>query len=327
MTTQEFKKRKTCLEDDEKLTMTTSQITPLSDIVFILEEENKYLRHHINTIYPNLKYSVINFGTKYNIFDKETEDLSYDFVHIDDNIGINCFIPDLKDKYRGNPLFIDGNKLIIYGNWNKEINDEIIFLILNYQIDIVIIKDMYWDEPIDKLPNRILSIKIYSDYFNQPLINLPSGLEILCIKSGGTETHGIFNKPINNISTITTYIGNQTQVLLPSTFQYMSFGIYSGGNIFTCVTIDNTIVQHGFTTGDVILVQEFKLPDIGNPSYNDSVLINKPLGNVVTVLSPTTFNFAGLDLTGYPMDLANSFIFSMINTTIRTIMPIELICI
>ncbi len=197
MSIQEFKKRRVHFEDNDSLGFTQSRT--LSDIVFILEEENRYLRLHINKIYPNLKYSVINFGTKHDIYKKEIEDLSYDFIHTDKNTGVNCYNTDFIEIYNGNPLFIDGNKLIIYGNWDNGINDEIVFLILNYQIDIVIIKDMCWNNPIDKLPNRITSIKIYSDYFDQPVKNLPSELKILVIKSGGIDSHGVFNKPINNL--------------------------------------------------------------------------------------------------------------------------------
>jgi hypothetical protein len=171
----------------------------LFDVVF--NDGEKILENLSKKIYPELKYKVINYGIKYDIYTKEPEDFECIYNGID---GKFDYLTQLDDS-----LIIDGNKLNIYGVWINGINDKINFLILNYQIDILIIRNSYWNQPINNLPNRILSIKIYSDLFNQPVCYLPSELKILCIKSDylsdADEHHnddnigGMFDQDINNL--------------------------------------------------------------------------------------------------------------------------------
>lgn len=193
---QEFKKRK--LESEGVF---------VSDILEQVYIPEVILFNYIHNMYPECIslyqksgwYKVKNFDIKYDINDKENEDLTLDFMYLKDNlIGDKCYLSEFKEKYEGVPIIIDGNKIVIYENWCKNISDEIMTLILIYQIDIIIIRDINFNYPIDKLPNRIKSLKIYSDVFNQSVDSLPSSLQILCIKSSTWDTDS-FNQPINNL--------------------------------------------------------------------------------------------------------------------------------
>ncbi len=194
---EEFKKRKLVLEQD----CASSQSYPLTNMVYDVEQEIVYMKNHIEKLYPQLVYGLVNYGTKYDIYEKEPEDLSYEYyLHQDLITGSYCYKDDFLDKYQGVPLIIDGNKLIIYKNWKKGINDEVNFLILNFQIDILIIRDNTWNKPVCQIPNRLSSLKIYSEIFNQSVNNLPLELKILCIKSCGYSDSTInFNKYVNNL--------------------------------------------------------------------------------------------------------------------------------
>ena len=212
------------------------EIQILSD--FDIIERNLF--DYVNNLYPCMKnlfdeywYQVKNFGHKYDIYEKEIEDLSFEFDNIEDPlIKRKWYGRDFVEKYEGVPIIIDGNKLIIYANWCENIEDEVITLILAYEIDILIIKDMDFNDQIYKIPNRIKSLKIYSNIFNEPVDLLPINLKILCIKgSGSTSARVTFNQPVNNLPffleelVIYSYSFNQPVNNLP----YKLSKLYIGG--------------------------------------------------------------------------------------------------
>ncbi len=162
-----------------------------------LEEKNNQnlFIECVGSIYPTLKFKVVNFGTKYSIYDKEFEDLNQDYSGDKDKlIKECCYEKEFTENTDIEPIWIDGNKLIIYANWKLGITDEIILLILLFQIDILIIKDSLFDEPVYRIPERILSLKIYSYNFDQPIEDLPINLKILCLKHCSNAEYNFFGK-------------------------------------------------------------------------------------------------------------------------------------
>ncbi len=208
----------------------------LFDVVFY--DGEKILENLSKKIYPELKYKLINYGIKYDIYAKEPEDfeLSSEGYRSKNDYDIEYL------KHSDDSLIIDGNKLIICAGYKNDIDDKIIFLILNYQIDVLIIRHSYWNKPIDNLPDRILSIRIYSEYFDQPIDNLPANLKILCIKSVYINEDddkydniaGRFDQPIDHLPSnleelvICTTIFDEPVDNLPSKLKRLYIGAYLG---------------------------------------------------------------------------------------------------
>jgi hypothetical protein len=163
----------------------------------------------------NIPYTLIPNEYKYDIYEKEPED------------KLNFYPND--DKIYENELIVDCNKLIITNKWENGINDEIKYLIDFYQIDILIIRKNNFNHPIECIPDRIKSIKIYSKDFNQPVDVLPKNLKVFCIKSCN-KYDSVFNQSLNYLPTgledlvIVSRNFNQSLYFLPNTLKKLYIG-------------------------------------------------------------------------------------------------------
>ncbi len=166
--------------------------------------ENKVQGHTqiLNFYFSDSRIKICTGYSKFPINSGEHEDLTGYYSAL--GASLNPFETTLNSFYnikaldQGPQILILSNKMILLPNYNQELNDKIIFAIIYFKIDILVIKNPKFNSSIQNIPSRIKNLRIYSSKFNQSLNYLPYDLEHLVIK-GERERNSCFNQDLSEL--------------------------------------------------------------------------------------------------------------------------------